>query len=122
MCGVDADPHGETRSQVHPVEGTQAGSAQAADQVAIGGDDEADTFDDAFVAHAGARHDVDFGEHSGLNMTQLGLAKVGDDPPDAIVDEGEDMLPGSCVRALRNGEVGDARVNGGKRPVNSGYN
>ena len=48
--------------------------------------------------------------HSGLYVTKLGLAKVRHGPPDARVDQSEHLLAGVRVGALRDGEIGYARI------------
>ena len=63
-----------------------------ADHVAVGRNSESNAVDDAFVANAGTGHHIHVSEHSRLDAAQLGFTEVGDDPPDAGVDEGEDML------------------------------
>lgn len=82
-------------------------------EVRVGRNAESDAVNPALVANPGTGHGIDVDSHSGLDALQLGLTEVGDDPPDAVVDEGEDRSARTCVVTLRNGEVGDARVKRG---------
>ena len=99
---------------MHPVQRAlhigQASAAECADQSGIRLHAEADAIDHAVIAHIGAREHVDIGMHSRLDVPELGLAEVGDGPPDARVDQREHLLAGVGVSALRDGEIGDARV------------
>ena len=61
-------------------------------------------------AHAGLRHDIDFGGHSRCDVLELTLAEVRHCPPGARVDEGEHLLPDVGVGALGNREICGARV------------
>ena len=85
-----------------------------ADHVAVGRNSESNAVDDAFVANAGTGHHIHVSEHSRLDVAQLGFTEVGDDPPDAGVDEGEDMLARGCVGSLGKGQVGDPGIEWGE--------
>lgn len=85
-----------------------------ADDVAVGRDSESDAVDDTFIANTGTGHHVDVGHHSRPDVSQLGFAEVGNDPPCACVDEREDVLTRGCVGSLRNGEVGNAGIEGAR--------
>src|ERR1700691_2912649 len=106
---------------MYPVQGAldvgKAWSGDLADQVAVRCDSESDAVDDAFIANAGTGHHINIGQHSRPDAAQLGFAEVGNDPPDARIDEGEDVLARGCVGSLGKGEVGNAGIEGGKDPA-----
>src|SRR5580704_4303041 len=50
--------------------------------------------------------------HSRMNTVELGLAKVRYCPPDAGIDQSEDLLARVCVSALRDVEISHSRIEG----------
>src|SRR5215472_12418915 len=101
---------------MHPVErALHVGQSlrQASYDISVGCDAKADTVDNSIEADVGARQNVDICFHTWMNVVQLRLTEIGHYPPGPRVNEREDFLPGVRISALRNGEVGNAAIEGG---------
>jgi hypothetical protein len=62
--------------------------------------------DDARKSQSRVRHDVNVRSHAWLDMLQLRLAEIRQHPPDARVDQRENLLSYVSISALGNDEVG----------------
>ena len=100
---VDADPHRKARGQMHPVQRAlhvrQAGGGKCSDERRIGLHTKSDAVDHAVISDCRSGEHVDIGMHPRLDAMELGLAEVRDGPPDAGIDQGEDLLAGVGVSA-----------------------
>ena len=110
---LDPDADGVAAGQVYPAQSAlhvgQAGRDSAQDR-RIGDHTVAGALDHASKSPARVRHDIHVRDHARLNMFQLRFTEIGKHPPDASVDEREDLLPDVSISTLRNDEIGYARV------------
>src|SRR5262249_11269282 len=101
---------------MHPVERPlHIGKArrQPPNEIGIWRDSEAYAVDDSFQTYIWARKHVDICFHTRTNVLYLGFAKVRDRPPHTSVDQDKYLHSGVSVRTLRDGEIGDTRIERG---------
>ena len=95
----------------------QARLRECANQIGVGSDSESYAVHHAVEVNIWPGQDIDICPHAGTDMSQLRFTEIRDGPPYARVNQGEDMLSGRCIGALRNGEVGDASIEGSGDPA-----
>ena len=96
-------PHREPCGQVYPVQvALHIGKARRkrANLTGVRLHTKANAIHHTVVAHIGTRQYIYVGVHSGLDMLELGFAKVCYRPPDTRVDKREDLLAFVCISTL----------------------
>src|SRR5215469_8573110 len=99
-------PHWIASSQMHPVQRPlHVGQpwAKTTDNVRIGRHPKPDTVHNAAEALIRPRHQIDICVHARTDVTKLPLAEIGQHPPGARIDQGEDLLANMGVLPLSNG-------------------